>query len=164
MKFFTLAGFLAMALFLDSCTTYKIARPIYPSSLNPQKEARIVPSLQPLLSWETSPEIVASYDIVIYEVKVDSTKKGVKRERGGKVYYRENVAGNAHIVQAVLRPDTEYYWTFRIRNGKDVSDWASYNYRSFLFLTLKAKDSYHRFRTPYIRPITFQPFDPLDHW
>lgn len=163
MKFFTINGFLVFALFLGGCTTYKIARPIFPSSQNPQRGTPIVPSLQPLLSWETSPEMLASYDVIIYEVIVDSTKKDLKPERGVKVYYRENVAGNAHIVQAVLRPDTEYYWTFRIRNGEDVSDWASYNYRS-LFLTLRAKDSFYRFRTPFFRPITFQPFNPLDHW
>ena len=149
----------------SQCATYHIVKPIFPETSNPGREPDLVPSLQPLLSWEPFGKIAASYDIVIYEVLVDSSiKNDIRRTLGGKIYYRENLFGNSHVVQAVLKPDTEYCWSLRIRNGEEISEWACYDYRSFLIFDPKKKDSYYGFKTPYMRPVIFRAFNPVDHW
>lgn len=162
----TLIYFLSfLGLFLTGCSTYHVVRPMFPETSNPHKEPGQVSSLQPLLSWEPSDEIAVSYDIIIFEVIVDSsTRKVIKRTPGARIYYRENLFGNSHVVQAVLKPDTEYCWSLRIRKGDRISEWASYDYRSFMILDSKINDSYYRFKTPYMRPTSFRAFDPLDHW
>lgn len=164
MKWFIFTGVFLAAIFLSGCAVYHMTRPIFPLNTNPDKTPKLVPSLQPLLSWEPTSSKVVSYDIIIYEMRIDSSKrKKIKRTAGSRIYYRENISGNSHMVQAVLRPDTEYCWTLRIRDGKEISDWATYDYRSFLYISMKANNAFYRFRTPYMRQLSFQPFNPVDY-
>jgi hypothetical protein len=161
MKRFFFQSLLSIAILFNGCVSYHFTRPIFPASINPGKELKIVTSLQPLLSWEPAS---ANYDVIIHEVRIDSSKKNnIKRLAGNRVYYRENISGNSHVVQAVLKPDTEYCWSLRIRDGGKISEWASFDYRTFLF-HIKTNGAFYMFKTPYLRPLTFEPFNPIDHW
>ena len=165
MKWVFYIGSLLIVIIQTGCASYNIITPIFPASVNPGKDPQLVTSLQPLLSWQVNDENVVSYDLIIFEILVDtSVEKNIKRTIGGKVYYRENISGNSHLVQVVLKPDAEYCWSLRMRAGNVISEWASYDYRFLVLTRPKVNDSYYRFKTPYLRPLTFKAFDPLDHW
>lgn len=87
--------------------------------------------------------------MIIYEGLVTKSFSEVKRIVGETVYYCEGLQGTEHQVIQPLKPDTEYYWSVRVRRGAQVSDWSRYNY--FVFLGLgyqEGRNLLFRFRTP----------------
>ncbi len=122
---------LALALILlglVGCATPHVVTPIYPKVGNPMSPAT-VDSLLPTLKWQALDSGDATYDLVIYESL--TTKEG-KKALGREVYYRKGLAGTEHRLEEPLKPDTEYYWSVRVRKGDTVSKWATYDYDLFL--------------------------------
>jgi len=150
MKPFIRAGLLICLAFMSGCFSYHVIKPANPRVGNPNMNPILTTSLQPALSWVALPDTEITYDLIIYEgLKDESFWKGVKRSIGDQVYYREGIRGNHHIVETVLKPNTEYYWSVRTRKGNDISEWSRYDYSLFLvFSYMRVSDSYFRFRTP----------------
>jgi hypothetical protein len=116
---------------LLGCTTFSGVKPIYPDVGNPNYLSS-VDSLQPTFRWEAVPD-AESYDFIIYEsIKTESFWEGSKRSVGREVYYREELQGTEHRIEEPLRPNSEYYWSVRIRRGPEVSRWSLYHYQLFL--------------------------------
>jgi len=119
-------------LVLTGCTSFHGIKPVYPEVGNPNfpKQAD---SIQPTFRWEPSTEPDSAYDFIIYEgIKLESFWEGTKRSLGREVYYRQGLKGPQHKIEEPLKPDTEYYWSVRIRHGDKVSKWAIYDYTLFL--------------------------------
>lgn len=115
------------------CTSFRGLKPIYPEVGNPNSP-KTVDSLQPTFQWEPSSEPDITYDFVIYEgiyVPATFTEKA-KRSVGREVYYREGLVAPEHRIEESLKPDTEYYWSVRMRRGEKVSAWSLYDYDLFL--------------------------------
>lgn len=134
----------------NNCTSFTLIKPVYPEVGNPKSNPDKVESLQPVLEWEPSKYTEASFDLIVLEVlKDESFWEGTKRSIGDTVYYKEDLKGTSHKIEVELKPDTEYYWSVRIRRGDEVSDWSRYNYEVFLLLSYtKISNSLFRFKTP----------------
>ena len=125
-----LALLLAVAA-LAACTRFSGIAPVYPDVGNPNFPP-VVDSLQPTLSWKPDPK-ATGYDLIIYQgIKTVSFVHGTKRSVGPEVYYREDLHATSHKVEIVLKPNQEYYWSVRARNGKLVARWSVYDYTLFL--------------------------------
>ena len=136
-------------LILAGCTSFHGIKPIYPMVGNPNFPKQ-VDSLQPTFRWEPSPGPDVTYDFVIYEgIKVESFWEGTKRSVGKEVYYRQGLKEPEHKIEEPLKPETEYYWSVRIRRGDTVSEWAIYDYTLFLGTAyMKAVNHPFIFKTP----------------
>jgi hypothetical protein len=137
------------AFLLLGCTSFKGIKPIYPKVGNPNSP-KAVDSLTPTFKWEPSKEPGVTYDFVIYEgIKEESFWKGTKRAMGRRVYYREGLTETEHTIREPLKPDTEYYWSVRTRNGDKVSEWSLYDYTLFLGTAyMHAGNAPFMFKTP----------------
>jgi hypothetical protein len=136
-------------LLLIGCTSFKGLKPIYPEVGNPNFP-KAVESLRPTFQWEPYKEPNVAYDFVIYEgIKWQDFVKGTKRAVGREVYYREALKKPKHQIEEPLKPDTEYYWSVRIRRGQTVSSWSLYDYTLFLGTGYYSATSYpFIFKTP----------------
>lgn len=145
-----LPGLIVGLALMTGCVAFDVIKPIDPSVGNPNKVPARVASLQPDLAWECSPDTAAVYDLIIYEcLKEESFWKGVKRTIGDQVYYREGIRGNTHKIEMALKPRQEYYWSVRVRNVNQISEWSRYDYTLYLILSyMRIDDSFFRFRTP----------------
>lgn len=148
MRCSTRVALLLPFLVLAGCTNFGGIKPIHPDVGNP-KFPTVVESLQPTFEWQGQPD-VKSYDFIIYEgLRTDSFWEGTKRSVGREIYYREGLQGTKHQIEDRLKPDAEYYWSVRTRDGSKVSRWSLYNYDLFLGT---AYVSYHNqpfiFKTP----------------
>lgn len=82
---------------------------------------RTVESLQPTFRWKPELQDAATrYDLVVYEVV------------GGdipwkEVYYREGLSLPEHQMEEPLHPGNMYYWSVRIHQGVQVSDWSRFS-------------------------------------
>ncbi len=114
------------------CATPHVIIPIYPKVGNPNFPTG-VDSLQPTLKWQPVDSGNVTYDLVIYEViKTSSALQGTKKALGREVYYRKGLTGTEHRLEEPLKPDSEYFWSVRVRKGDTVSKWATYDYDLFL--------------------------------
>jgi hypothetical protein len=150
MKWLIRSGLLFFFMLTSGCVTYHVVSNADPHVGNPNKNPRMVSSLQPALSWNASPDTEATYDLIVYEgIKDQSFWKGTKRSVGDQVYYRESIKGNTHSIQTPLKPKTEYYWAVRIRKGNETSDWSRYDYSIYFILWyMNISNTFFRFRTP----------------
>lgn len=126
-------GFLAFALSsLTACQTVQGIKPIYPEVGNPNIPAK-VDSLQPTFRWDPPSDVNASYDLIIYEVLNPGTFwQRASRRPGRMVYYRQAIKDTSHTVEETLKPNTEYYWSIRLRQGDKVSPWSTYDHAMFV--------------------------------
>lgn len=123
-----LLALMIISLILVGCTTFHGIEPIYPKVGNPISP-KGVNSLQPTFRWKPSPEPDVTYDIIIYEcIKLKSFWRGIERSVGREVYYRQGLKEAEHKINEPLKPDSEYYWSIRTRQGEKVSKWATYDY------------------------------------
>ena len=114
------------------CTSHKGITPIYPEIGNPNYP-KSVDSIQPTFKWEPVKDSEVTYDFIIYEcIKTESFSKGTRRAVGREVYYLEGLTEPQCKVERPLEPDTEYYWSVRVRRGQDFSNWSVYDYTLFL--------------------------------
>lgn len=91
---------------LTGCLSYNYIRPSEPSPGNPNKNPRLISSLQPVLSWAASGDPGVTFDIAVYEGSKDvSFWKGVKRSLGEQVYYREGLKNASHKNEISLKPE-----------------------------------------------------------
>jgi len=153
MKWLIRFGWFIVFMSIPGCISYYILKPVHPGVGNPNKNPHRVDSLQPTLSWEASPDTAISYDLIIFEgIKDVSFWKGVKRNIGEQVYYREGIPANSHTIEKVLKPNTEYYWSIRIRKGSEVTQWANYDYTLYLVLSyINVRDALFRFWIPDVK-------------
>jgi hypothetical protein len=153
LKSLILSGLLISFAFMSGCITYHIVKPVNPLAGNPNKNPARVASHQPVLSWEASPDTAVTYDLIIFEgLKEESFWKGTKRSVGDQVYYREGIRANTHTVETVLKPNTEYYWSVRIRKSNEISEWSRYDYSLWLITSyMRVNDTFFRFRTPDVK-------------
>jgi hypothetical protein len=143
--------FILVAIYLvfAGCTSFQGIKPVYPEVGNPNFPKQ-VDSFQPTFRWEPYPDSHVTYDFIIHEgIKVESAWEGTKRSVGREVYYREGLAETEHRIEEALQPDTEYYWSVRIRRGDKVSKWSIYDYTLFLGTGYVEMDNYpFIFKTP----------------
>lgn len=137
-------------LVLTGCTTFHGLKPIYPKVGSPDFP-KGVDSLRPTFRWEPSSESDVTYDFIIYEgiyVPATWTEKA-KRSVGREVYFREGLLKPEHKIEEPLKPDSEYYWSIRIRRGQRVSAWSLYDYDLFLGTAYISASNYpFIFKTP----------------
>jgi hypothetical protein len=148
MKVWRLVAALAL-MGLMGCTKPHIITPIYPKVGNPDLPTR-VDSLQPTLKWQPAEGGDVTYDLVIYEsITTSSAWEGKKKALGREVYYRKGLASTEHRLEEPLKPDSEYYWSVRMRKGEAVSKWATYDYDLFLGAAyMWARNKPFMFKTP----------------
>lgn len=138
-----------LAFVMASCTSFRGVKPLYPEPGHPASPPK-VESLQPTFRWEPSSDSGVSYDFIIYEcLKVSDFWKGTSRSVGREIYYRQGLNSTEHKIEETLKPDSEYYWSIRTRQGETVSPWALYNYTLFLGTAYtKATNQPFLFKTP----------------
>lgn len=141
-------------IWFSACTTFYGVTPLYPEVGHPNFAA-VVDTLQPTLRWKPSAESDAtSYDLIIYEcVKITASWQTPERRILGKeVYYREGLNQIEHKIEEPLKPDTEYFWSVRIRQGSKVSAWSKYNHEFFLGVGYaRWTNLYFLFKTPSVK-------------
>lgn len=103
-------------------------RPEHPKIGNPNSPTT-VEDLRPLLGWKrpdwAGPD--ATYDLIIYEgVEVDG--QWLRWTPGRDVYFREGLKEPKHRVKKLLKPETVYFWSLRVRRAEKISDWSGYDY------------------------------------
>jgi hypothetical protein len=116
-------------LVLISCARFTVVKPIYPEIGQNNVFPSTVDGLQPTFRWEPSPA-AETYDFIIYKA-INFDKgiwiwKGIRRAVGREIYYREGLKESEHKIEEPLAPNTEYYWSVRIRKGQEVSSWSLY--------------------------------------
>lgn len=140
---------LIFILLLYGCTSFSLIKPVYPPVGNPNKDPDEVESLQPTLQWEGSDSPDATYDLIVFEgSKEESFWGGTKCSIGDTVCYKENLKETSYTFDKKLKPDTEYYWSIRIRRPGFVSNWSTYDWDMFLvFSYVRVSNSLFRFKT-----------------
>jgi hypothetical protein len=123
-------------LILTACSnTFHGVTVISPKVGDPRDPTK-VKSLQPTLQWKASSQAEVTYDVIIYEGIVigstfDKYRGQLKRAVGKMIYYREGIKETEHRVEEPLKPDYEYYWSVRIRQGDQTSEWSRYDFFFF---------------------------------
>jgi hypothetical protein len=107
--------------------------------LSPEGTAQGFPvaaSLTPLLSWKPSSRPEVAYDVAIYEsLSIDFTGLNrTNRLRGPLVAYAEGLREPRFTPTTGLKPDRNYVWSVRLRDGDTVSSWSSTSYSLFLVI------------------------------
>jgi hypothetical protein len=135
-----------LLLLLVGCTSFQGVRPDSPASAVGFGIGR-VDSLTPNLSWQQAEGQNITYDLVLYEAIREEgyVTGGFWIEPGPRVYYRGAITGTSHRVETQLKPNTQYFWSVRVRQGQRVSRWSTYNYTD-PFLT--QRNSSFTFMTP----------------
>ena len=118
---------------LSGCSsTFYFVEPIYPEVVRPD-DPKIVDSLKPTFQWKPLEEKDVTYDLIVYEAIIEETFwKTIRRTVGREIYYREALEMPNHRIEKLLKPDTEYFWSVRTRQGDKVSKWAIYDYLEFI--------------------------------
>ena len=137
-----------LSLLIVGCATAEGVTPVHPEIGNPNYPT-VVESLQPSFEWKPA-ESAEAYDLIVYEcIKVGSFWEGTSRTVGREVYYRQGLADTRHRIEEALKPDTEYYWSVRMRRGNRVSAWSVYDYTLFLGAGMyHAENELFFFKTP----------------
>ena len=133
---------------LSACTTFHGLTLVSPKAGHPNAPTK-VDTLQPTLKWKPSSQTDVAYDVIIYEGIEMATGNRLAGLVGKEAYYRQGIKETEHKVEDVLKPKTEYYWSVRVRQGEQVSDWSRYDY--FLFGGVgwvSGKNLLIRFETP----------------
>jgi len=145
LKLILIIGLLA----LMACTTFHSVVPIYPEVANPYYPAT-VDSLQPTLRWKPWPGVDMRYDLIIYEsIKVEAFGQAKEQTQLRRVYYREGLEETAHRLEAPLQPNTQYFWSVRVRSGEKVSGWSLYDRIFFMpYGYVRTYNRYFTFKTP----------------
>lgn len=140
----------AIVVALVGCASFQGVKPIAPAVGNPAFPS-VVDSLQPIFRWEPAPYANATYDFIIYEdIKEESLWEGTKHAVGREIYYREGLKAPEHRLEQPLQPDSEYYWSVRLRRGDQVSNWSQYNYTVFLGTAyIRESNRPFAFKTPH---------------
>jgi len=128
-------------------------RPIYPKVGHGVKP-EVTDSLSPTFLWRSENKEPCTYDFAIWDVG-DSTQvvNASYMEFRPYIYYREGLATPEHKLEIPLAPDTPYFWSVRIREGKKVSPWATHDaYVWGVVVVVHAKNYPYRFRTPPASP------------
>ncbi len=114
--------------------------PIYPKA-----RGQTVENLQPTLQWKPSGNSNVTYDVIIYEVIV-----GEERYMAGPVIIqRNNLPASSYKVEKPLKPNTNYFWSVRIRQGNRTSQWSRHNYTLHVpYGWQRSSNQYFTFRTP----------------
>jgi len=138
---------------LSACTTFHGVTVISPKVGHPNAPTK-VESLQPILKWKPSSQMDVTYDVIIYEgiatrEGFDIVRAWPKRAMGKEVYYREGFKETEHKVEDLLKSDNEYYWSVRVRQGEQVSEWSRYDYLLFGGVAyVKGDNLLFMFKTP----------------
>jgi hypothetical protein len=127
-----------------SSSTYPTVKPGSPA-LSVGFGVGRVDSLTPKLEWKQSQEDKVSYDLVVYEaIKEEGYGTGAPVP-GPRVYYRKGITETSHRIEARLKPNTQYFWSIRIRKGEQVSRWSTYDYNDFM---QRQRNAPFTFKTP----------------
>jgi len=110
---------------LSACSTFPVLKPIYPVAMTTPV---VVDSVQPTLQWKPAKESNVMYDVIIYDVITAKPPAESKAAMGKVVYYREGIKESQHKIEDPLKPNTEYFWSVRFRQGEKVSAWSTYSY------------------------------------
>ena len=138
-----------LVLGLEGCAaSFPTIKPIAPPAGHPLFPTT-VSSLRPTFQWEPLNDSTATYDFILYEGigNIQTPPRAVGRQ----VYYREGLTQPRCELEQALKPNTEYYWSVRVRRGQTVSPWALYNYDYFTGLGIAMLDNrLFIFKTPKV--------------
>jgi hypothetical protein len=128
------------------CTSFQVVKPDSPASAVGFGIGR-VDSLTPNLSWQQAEGNNVTYDLVLYEaIKEEGyVTGGYFVVPGPRVYYRKAITRTNHHVEMRLKPNTQYFWSVRVRQDQRVSRWSTYHYTDPL---LTQRNSSFTFKTP----------------
>ncbi len=109
-------------------------RPIYPKlGSSVMKFYQVIDTLQPVLRWKNIKKEGQTYDVAVWQAPPKAADKSIvgtplKPNKWGKqIYYVQGISGNYFKLSKPLKPNTCYHWSVRIRTGKHVSKWATFN-------------------------------------
>ena len=143
-RWIELLGLACLLLSVYGCTTFHGLRPITPIAVNPASPIT-VSSLQPVLEWEPSQGKEVTYDVIV----VEGLQGGRLYNPGRTVFHRERITENKAKVDPPLVFDSVYWWSVRVRNGDNVSEWSKYDYEGpNLNVYIRATNYPYTFRTP----------------
>lgn len=82
----------------------------------------VVESLNPIFRWQPVSDPETLYDFAVFEVRSSG-------QPGKSVYYRQELKQAEHKIEESLKPNMDYFWSVRTRQGKDVGEWATYDHK-----------------------------------
>jgi hypothetical protein len=159
MKYLIWSIFICLFFFIG-CSKFYIAEPLYPKLNNREalealsgsqfvrcgRRGNMVETVQPVFEWKPLLDTDATYDLIVLEVICLERKTlfdtFCDRAPGKIAYYREGLKEPRHKINIPLKPNTEYYWAVRVRNGDETSQWSWYGDD---FMETK---TFYFFRTP----------------
>jgi hypothetical protein len=106
-------------------------------------------SLSPTFEWKPAAKAGIKYDLAIYEsLSLPGAAMG-KQIRGELVTYAEALSEPRFALDKVLKPDTKYQWSVRLREGTKVSSWSTTGYFAFFVVGYASGYGYwFQFSTP----------------
>jgi hypothetical protein len=112
-----------------------------------------VSGLSPTLTWHAVKGEDVTYDVIVYEAIPYGPPLAKRYVQGRVVEYARGISGTSHKLEIVLKPDSTYFWTIRLRRGDVVSEWSSASYWKFGFFIVAAISESagrvpYQFRTP----------------
>jgi hypothetical protein len=111
----------------------------------------IVSSLTPVLGWQPSTKAGVGYDLVVFEEVHFTYGLGAFAAKlpGSAVIYRQNLTAPQFELAEPLRPETNHYWSVRLRRGETVTAWSRYRKTGFyLPAWVENKGPWFVFATP----------------
>ena len=93
----------------------------------------LTPSLQPTFRWQRSSRDDVRYDLVLYEAAAYSIGGMMTNAymRGDQIAYIEDLKEPNWTPSILLKPDTRYFWSVRLRDGDTVSGWSTQSHFTF---------------------------------
>lgn len=136
---------------LVGCSTRKYSgtTPIYPAMGYMEfGHYPVVNSLQPELKWKEIKTPNQTYELGIWEsLGMQALQR--KKSWGKPVYFAKDITNPSHTVSSPLKPDKEYHWSVRTREGQTVSPWSSFDEDTFAGLAYAwKKNTAFGFKTP----------------
>jgi hypothetical protein len=123
-------SFVALMLMV-SCTSFSGVQP-QSHGVTAGMWVNRVESLQPTVEWKPAQGDNITYDLVVYEAIREDSNGPNATVPGPRVYYRKGIMETSHRIETQLKPDTQYFWSVRVRQGQTVSHWSTYHYNDLM--------------------------------
>jgi hypothetical protein len=111
----------------------------------------LVSDFKPKFRWKPSVEKDISYDLILYEAAAYAVSGAITPSymKGRVVAYEEDLKESYWIPKRPLKPDTRYFWSVRLRDGKTVSQWSTHSHFTFLIVAMSSGyGQWFQFKTP----------------
>jgi hypothetical protein len=112
--------FFVTVLVVTACSTPQGITPIQPELGH--YSPTVVESLNPTFRWKPVSDLETLYDFAIFEIRSSG-------QPGKSVYYRQGLKQPEHKLEESLKPNMDYFWSVRTRQGTDLGEWATYDHK-----------------------------------